>query len=74
MKKIILTLSGIVLVLVVYAQSRETRNLSSFNEISVSEAIKVELVKGSSEKAGVSRKLITTAMKAMINKAGQLNT
>ena len=53
MKKIILTLSGIFLVLVVYAQSRETRNLGSFNEISVSEAIKVELVKGSSEKAEI---------------------
>jgi hypothetical protein len=53
MKKIILTLSGLFLVLTVFAQSRETRNLSSFNELSVSEAVKVELVKGNSEKAEV---------------------
>ncbi len=53
MKKILLTLSGLFIVLSVFAQSKETRNLSSFSEISVSEAIKVELVKGNSEKAEV---------------------
>jgi len=53
MKKIVLTLSGLFLILTVFAQSRETRNLKSFSEVSVSEAIKVELVKGSSEKAEV---------------------
>jgi hypothetical protein len=53
MKKIILTLSGLCIVFSVFAQSRETRNLGSFNEVSVSEAIKVELVKGSSEKAEI---------------------
>ena len=53
MKKIVLTLSGLLLVLTVLAQSRETRNLRSFNEVSVSEAIKVDLVKGNSEKAEV---------------------
>ena len=53
MKRIIFTLSGLFLIFSVFAQNRETRNLSSFNELSVSEAIKVELVKGSSEKAEV---------------------
>jgi hypothetical protein len=53
MKKIVLTLSGLLIVLTTFAQSRDTRNLSSFSEISVSEAIEVELVKGSSEKAEV---------------------
>lgn len=53
MKKIVLTLAGIFFVLSVFAQSRVTRNLSSFSEISVSEAIKVELVKGNTEKAEV---------------------
>ena len=49
MKKIVLTLSGLFLILTVFAQSRETRNLRSFNEVSISEAIRVELVKGNSE-------------------------
>jgi hypothetical protein len=53
MKKLVITLSGLLLALTIFAQSKETRNLSSFNELSVSEAIKVELVKGSSEKAEV---------------------
>ena len=53
MKKLLLTLSGLFIVLTVIAQSKETRNLSSFSELSVSEAIKVELVKGNSEKAEV---------------------
>jgi hypothetical protein len=53
MKKLLLSLSGLLIVLTTFAQSRDTRNLSSFSEISVSEAIKVELVKGSSEKAEV---------------------
>jgi hypothetical protein len=53
MKKIVLTLSGLLIALTTFAQSRDTRNLSSFSEISVSEAIQVELVKGSSEKAEV---------------------
>ena len=53
MKKLVLTLSGLLLALTIFAQSKETRNLSSFSELSVSEAIKVELVKGSSEKAEV---------------------
>jgi len=53
MKKLVLTLSGLFIVLTIFAQNKETRNLSSFSELSVSEAIKVELVKGSSEKAEV---------------------
>jgi hypothetical protein len=53
MKKIILTLSGLLLILTVSAQSRDTRDLRSFSEVSISEAIKVELVKGSSEKAEI---------------------
>lgn len=53
MKKLLLTLSGLFIILTVFAQSRETRNLNSFSELSVSEAIKVELVKGNSEKAEV---------------------
>jgi hypothetical protein len=36
-----------------FAQQRESRNLSSFNEISVGEAIHVNLIRGSSEKAEV---------------------
>ena len=51
MKQIILSLVCCVLILNAQAQSRETRNLSSFNSLSVSEAIKVTLEKGSSEKA-----------------------
>ena len=53
MKKLLLTLSGFFIVLAALAQSKDTRNLSSFSEISVSEAIRVELVKGNSEKAEV---------------------
>lgn len=53
MKKIVLTLSGLFLILTVFAQNRDTRDLRSFNEVSISEAIEVELVKGSSEKAEV---------------------
>jgi len=53
MKKLLFTLSGLLVVLTVFAQSKDTRNLSSFSELSVSEAIEVELVKGNSEKAEV---------------------
>jgi hypothetical protein len=53
MKKTILTLSGLFLVLTIFAQSRETRDLRSLNEVSISEAIQVELVKGNSEKAEI---------------------
>jgi hypothetical protein len=53
MKKIVLTLSGLFLILTVFAQSTDTRNLRSFNEVSISEAIKVELFKGRTEKAEI---------------------
>jgi hypothetical protein len=53
MKKIVLTLSGLFVILTVFAQSREKRNLESFNELSVSEAIQVELVKGNIEMAEI---------------------
>lgn len=53
MKKTILTLSGLFLALTIFAQSRDTRNLNSFSELSVSEAIEVELVKGNTEKAEI---------------------
>lgn len=53
MKRLVLSLSGLFLALSIFAQSNETRNLNSFTELSVGEAIKVELVKGSSEKAEI---------------------
>lgn len=53
MKKTAITLSLLFFAFTIFAQNRETRNLSSFTELSVSEAVKVELVKGSTEKAEV---------------------
>ncbi|MFC2124927.1 head GIN domain-containing protein [Bacteroidota bacterium] len=51
MKTIILSITLSVFFLTACGQSKETRNLSSFSSISVGEAIKVYLEKGSSEKA-----------------------
>lgn len=53
MKKYTILFLFIFLSFCIHAQNRETRNLSSFNEISVSEAIEVTLVRGNAEKAEV---------------------
>jgi hypothetical protein len=53
MKKIILSLVFGILMISGFAQQRESRNLSSFNEMSVGEAIRVNLIHGSSEKAEI---------------------
>jgi len=53
MKKKTLLFVFCILALTVYAQNRETRDLSSFDEISVGEAIYVNLIKGNRETAEV---------------------
>jgi hypothetical protein len=53
MKKSILLFIFCFVYLAGFAQQREERNLSSFNELSVGEAIRVNLIKGSREKAEI---------------------
>lgn len=53
MKKYAILSLFIFLSFCLHAQNRESRNLSSFNEISVGEAIEVTLVRGNAEKAEV---------------------
>jgi len=53
MKKSILFYLLILCFITGYAQDKETRNLSSFNEISVGEAIRVNLIRGNREQAEV---------------------
>lgn len=53
MKRLISYLIALTFACVLVAQERETRQLSSFSEISVSEAITVELIKGNKEEAVV---------------------
>jgi hypothetical protein len=53
MKKLLFTLIFTVSAVMVFSQSNETRQLDNFDEISVSEAIKVKLIPGSSPQAVV---------------------
>lgn len=53
MKKSILLIAFSFFMISGFAQQRESRNLKSFNEISVGEAIHVNLIRGSNEKAEV---------------------
>lgn len=53
MKRLFILLSAGLLYTQAYAQLKETRSLSSFNSLSVSQSIEVELVKGSKEQAEI---------------------
>jgi hypothetical protein len=53
MKKIGITILGLAIAILAHAQDKETRKLSSFDEVSVSEAINLIIEEGTEEKAVV---------------------
>jgi hypothetical protein len=53
MKKIGITILGLAIAILAHAQDKETRKLSSFDEVSVSEAINLIIEEGTEEKAEV---------------------